>query len=88
MAEIVENTTDTIEVIPGKPHILGIAGTWDSMTATLKWSDGATDVDIQAFTDDGDLRFRCPYPGTLKLVTGADASNAGSLVYSIIPEVQ
>ena len=85
MATIVESTTDTYTSLAGATYVLGIAGTWDGMTATLKWSDGTNDVDIQAFTADGAIEFVAPKE-VIKLVTGADSTNAGSLAYTITPK--
>lgn len=87
MLVIVENETKTISVKAGLPHVFGIAGTWDSMTATLKWSDGTTDISIQAFTADAAIKV-IPPTNILKLVTGADATNTGSLIYSCVPIVE
>ena len=82
MANIVESTTNSITVTAGQEYVFAIAGTWDGMTATLKWNDGTTDVSIQAFTSDDSIIVTAP-TGTLKVVTGADSTNAGSLIYSI-----
>jgi len=81
MATIVESTTDSVKVRAGWRYVFSIAGTWDGMTATLKWSDGTNDVDIQAFTADGAVEFVAP-TDLIKVVTGADSTNAGSLNYT------
>ena len=85
MATIVESTTDTVSNLnPGGSYVIGIAGTWDGMTATLKWSDGTNDVAFPSagFQADAGLQFVSP-TDIVKVVTGADATNAGSLTYSI-----
>jgi hypothetical protein len=79
---IVESQTATYTVLPGETYVFSPAGTWDSMTGTLKWSDGITDVDIQTFTADGAVEVIAPTT-TLKFVTGADGTNAGSLLVSL-----
>jgi hypothetical protein len=84
MATIAESTTKTFNVVPGTRYTFGVAGTWDSMTGTLKWSDGTTDVSIQAFTADGAVEFVVPGSATqVKFVTGADGTNAGSLIIGL-----
>ena len=85
MATIIESTTDTVSNLnPGGSYVIGIAGTWDGMTATLKWSDGTNDVAFPSagFTSDAGLQFVTP-TDVVKVVTGADSTNAGSLTYSI-----
>jgi hypothetical protein len=84
MANIAESTTHTIAVRAGARYVFSIAGTWDSMTATLQWSDGTNNVAFPsgALTANGALEVVAP-TNIIKLVTGADASNAGALVYDL-----
>ena len=83
---VVESQTATYTVLPGETYVFSAAGTWDGMTGTLKWGDGTTDVSIQDFTADGSVEVIAPTT-IIKFATGADSTNAGSLLASLYKKI-
>lgn len=81
---LTESTTNEHAVAPGREYAFGVAGTWDGMTVTIKWTDNTTNVAFSdgSFTADGGIVF-IPPTGKIQVVSGADSSNAGSVIYNI-----
>jgi hypothetical protein len=73
---ITGNGTSTIDIIPGQEYSLGAAGTWDSGSLAISWTDASGNTvafDDSPLTANGGFIFSAP-SGTLTLVMSSVAS--------------